>query len=248
MSLNQTGSEQSGDRYDVTCRMHDGALLDKEVHQLLGSLAEGNTSAFWTLWDAYKAHLYHLCLWQMGGVREDAEDALSRCMLRALEKLPRMSSQIENVEGWLSRLTVNLCVDIHREHKREARRVENIDDVRPDAGHVLLSDADSPEDACSSRETVDYVCDFVDDLPLRLREPFALRFFQEMAYADIAERLILSTDNVRKRIQQARDILRQRLITSRRAGGLAVTPRLVGQKEPDNGLSRAGRWSAPRQA
>ena len=50
-------------------------------------------------------------------------------MLRALEKLPRMSSQIENLESWLTRLTVNLCVDIHREHEREACRVEYIEDV-----------------------------------------------------------------------------------------------------------------------
>jgi len=213
MSLNHTWSVQSADRHHVTPPIHHGALLEKEARQLLRSLADGNISAFWTIWNAYKVHLYHLCLWQMDGVREDAEDALSRCMLRAFEKLPRMSGQIENIEGWLSRLTVNLCVDIHREHKREARRVENIDDVLPEAGHVLRSGADSPEEACLSREAVDSVCDVVNDLPLRLREPFALRFFQEMAYADIAERLILSTDNVRKRIQQAREILKQRLIT-----------------------------------
>jgi hypothetical protein len=35
-------------------------------------------------------------------------------MLRALEKLPRVSGQIENIEGWLSRLTVNLCVEASR--------------------------------------------------------------------------------------------------------------------------------------
>jgi RNA polymerase sigma factor (sigma-70 family) len=228
MSVNQSVTERSGNQHDVTRRRHR-ELLDKEVRQLLGSLAGGNVSAFWTLWDVYKAHLYHLCLWQMGGVREDAEDALSRCMLRAFEKLPRVSREIENVESWLTRLTVNLCVDIHREHKREARRVENIEDVWPDTGYVLRSDADSPEDACLSRETVDSVCDFVNDLPLRLREPFALRFFQEMAYADIADRLILSADNVRKRIQQARDILKQRMISTRRAGRLAVAPRSVGR-------------------
>jgi hypothetical protein len=42
----------------------------------------------------------------MDGVREDAEDALSRSMLRALEKLPRVCGRIENVRAWLSRLTI----------------------------------------------------------------------------------------------------------------------------------------------
>jgi RNA polymerase sigma-70 factor (ECF subfamily) len=233
MSLQTAWSVRSADRDHITSRLPRRGLLEKEVRQLLRSLAEGNTSAFWTLWDAYKPHLYYLCLSQMDGVREDAEDALSRCMLRALEKLPRVGTQVENVEGWLSRLTFNLCVDIHREHKREARRVENIEDVLPDASYALRSDADSPEDVCSSREAVDVVCEVVKDLPPRLREPFVLRFFQEMAYEDIAARLILSTDNVRKRIQQARDLLRRRLIAHRHAGAVVVSPRSVQSKVTD---------------
>jgi RNA polymerase sigma-70 factor (ECF subfamily) len=148
----------------------------------------------------------------MDGVREDAEDALSRSMLRALDKLPRMSGRIQNIRAWLSRLTVNLCVDIHREQRRDARRLENIDDVLPAAVDVLQAKADSPEKVFLNREAIAYVCDVINELPPRLREPFALRFFQEMPYNDIAERLILTTDTARKRIQQARDILRQRLM------------------------------------
>jgi RNA polymerase sigma-70 factor (ECF subfamily) len=210
MSL-QTCSQQNWEDNDTTSD-DDGALPERDVQRLLDTLAAGNHAAFWPLWDLYKGHLYHVCLWQMDGVREDAEDALSRSMLRALDKLPRMCGRIQNVGAWLSRLTVNLCVDMHREQKRDARRLENIDDVLPAAGEVLQADADSPETVYLNREAIDYVCGVVNDLPPRLREPFALRFFQEMAYCDIAARLILTTDNVRKRIQQARDILRQRMI------------------------------------
>jgi RNA polymerase sigma factor (sigma-70 family) len=210
MSL-QTCSHQDWEDHDTTSD-DDGARLERRVQRLLDALAAGNHAAFWPLWDLYKGHLYHVCLWQMDGVREDAEDALSRSMLRALDKLPRMCGRIQNVGAWLSRLTVNLCVDMHREQKRDARRLENIDDVLPAAGEVLQADADSPETVFLHREAIDYVCDVINDLPPRLREPFALRFFQEMAYCDIAARLILTTENVRKRIQQARDILRQRMI------------------------------------
>jgi RNA polymerase sigma factor (sigma-70 family) len=232
MSFHETWSKPSYDRTHITPLIPGGGLLDQEVRQLLCNLADGKISAFWTLWDAYRVHLYHLCLWQMEGVREDAEDALSRCMLRALEKLPRISGEIENVEGWLCRLTINLCVDIHREHRREARRVQNIEDVLPDAGRALRLDADTPEEACLSREAIGYVYDVVNDLPIRLREPFALRFFQEMAYAEIAERLLLSIENVRKRIQQARDILRQKLIANGQAEMVVVVLRPSTRKAP----------------
>ena len=86
-------SALSSDRQHVGPRIHAAAPIDEEVRRLLRSLSDGNMSAFWTLWDAYKVHLYHVCLCQMDGVREDAEDALSRSMLRALEKLPRVFLQ-----------------------------------------------------------------------------------------------------------------------------------------------------------
>jgi RNA polymerase sigma-70 factor (ECF subfamily) len=192
--------------------IHDAALDEEQTRQLLSRVAEGNTLAFWMLWDLHKGHLYHLCLWQMGGVREDAEDALSRAMLRALEKLPNSACKIENFRAWLSRLTLNLCVDMHRERRRQVRRLESFENAQPGSNDRLLAaDTDSPEQGLITREVFAYVCTAVDDLPKRLREPFVLRFFQEMDYREIAECLILSTDNVRKRIQQARDILREQL-------------------------------------
>ena len=236
MSL-QTNSDQTWKDND-TASSDQRAAPARDVQRLLDNLADGNVSAFWPLWDLHKGRLYHLCLWQMDGVREDAEDALSRSMLRALDKLPRMSGRVQNIGAWLSRLTVNLCVDMHREQKRDARRLENIDDVLPAAGEVLQANADSPEKVFLNREAIGHVCGMINDLPPRLREPFALRFFQEMAYGDIAERLILTTDNVRKRIQQARDILRRQLVATCQGGGLAIMPRGLGQKEINQILNR----------
>ena len=189
----------------------ESALEEEQTQQLLCRVAEGNTVAFWMLWDLHKRNLYHLCLWQMGGVRADAEDALSRAMLKALEKLPNNACKIENFKAWLNRLTLNLCVDMHRERGRQVRRLESIENSLRGENDRVGTDTDSPERGLVNREVFAYVCGAVDSLPPRLREPFVLRFFQEMDYREIAEYLILSTDNVRKRIQQARDILREEL-------------------------------------
>ena len=188
----------------------DAAVEEEQTRQLLCRVADGSTVAFWMLWDLHKGNLYHLCLWQMGGVREDAEDALSRAMLKALEKLPNNACRIENFKAWLRRLTLNLCVDMHRERSRQVRRLESIENSLSGVSDRLVADTDSPEKGLVNREVFAYVCSAVDSLPPRLREPFVLRFFQEMDYREIAECLILSTDNVRKRIQQARDILREK--------------------------------------
>ena len=189
----------------------EAALQADQARSLVQDFADGDNDAFWKLWVLYKNHLYHLCLWQMDGIREDAEDALSRVMLKAYEKLPCNAQQIQNVRAWLSKLTLNLCIDVHRERKRQFRRVESIDDARTAAVELIRAASYSPEEWFLTQEVFTDVCNAIDDLPPRLREPFVLRFFQEMTYDDIANKLTLSAENVRKRIQQARDILKDRL-------------------------------------
>ena len=51
----------------------------------------------------------------------------------------------------------------------------------------------------------------INDLPPRQRNPAILRFFHAMPYAEIAEHLALSSENLRKCIQEARLILHERL-------------------------------------
>ena len=179
--------------------------------QALAHLANGDSSGFWMLWESYQGYLYGVCLKQMGGIREDAEDALSRAMLKAWDRLPRYADEIANVRAWLTRLVCNLCLDIHRERKIRVRNAVNIEDAIATDGKSLAFDAASPEAEVLSTEICNEIRNAVDHLPPRLREPFKLRFFEEMSYRDIADRLDLSGDNVRKRIQLARAIMQERL-------------------------------------
>ena len=183
---------------------------EEEARKLLKCVARGDSAAFWKLWEGYQQYLYYVCLRQMGGIHEDAEDALSRSMLKAWGELPNYAREIHNLKAWLTKLTYNLCVDIHRERKRCLRGAENIEEITSQAP-VAWRMIESPEDALLNREMSSYIRRAVDDLPLRLREPFMLRFFQGTAYRDIAQQLSLSADNVRKRIQQARAILQEKL-------------------------------------
>jgi RNA polymerase sigma-70 factor (ECF subfamily) len=80
-------------------------------------------SVFWQHWQQYRDYLYRCCIKWMGGNPIDAEDALSRAMLKAWEKVQQFAGEIANLKAWLTRLTHNLCVDIHRERSRAANKV-----------------------------------------------------------------------------------------------------------------------------
>ncbi|HYY56289.1 MAG TPA: sigma-70 family RNA polymerase sigma factor [Pyrinomonadaceae bacterium] len=188
---------------------------------MLAAIADGDSSAFWKVWETYRKYLYTLCLRQMGGSHSDAEDALSRAMIKACDRLPEHAGKITNLKAWLARLTNNLCIDIHRERKRRAEGVENIEEIT-DADYEALSHSiESPEEVVLRRETRLYLYRLINELPPNLFEPFILHFFHGEAYRDVAVQLNLSNENVRKRIQQARATLRDKL--AKNHSGLAET-------------------------
>jgi RNA polymerase sigma factor (sigma-70 family) len=181
-----------------------------EARALLGYIAEGDFSAFWRLWQRYNKYLFAVCLRHMGGIYADAEDALSRAMLKAMDRLPQHASVVINPRAWLTRLTYNVCMEMHREHTRRRMHVEIGAQIPIDL-ESPGTQFNSPEDSLLRDEALGVLAGMINELPPRLREPFVLRYWHEIPCRQVAERLTLSTENVRKRIQQARGFLRARL-------------------------------------
>lgn len=184
---------------------------ESEEQTLLKRLSQGDKSAFWPLWARHQHYLESRCRTWMGGNPTDAEEALSRASLKAWNKLPKHAEKIVNPKAWLIRLTYNLCVDIHREHKRGAVGIESIDEMAVAGNEIAASSSESPESAILRREMEMYIRRAIDNLPPGLRDAFILRCYQEMPYSDIAKQLALSNANVRKRIQKARGLLQKQL-------------------------------------
>ncbi|HLP89670.1 MAG TPA: sigma-70 family RNA polymerase sigma factor [Nostocaceae cyanobacterium] len=164
---------------------------------------------FWQQWYQYQDYLYCCCIKWMGGNYTDAEDALSRAMLKAWGKVQKYAGKIANFKAWLTKLTHNLCVDIQRERSRSANRVENIECI-PEEKALICFDS-TPENAIETNEKRLVIRRAIDNLPTRLCETFILHFYQELSHQEIAEQQGISYQNVCKRISQARAILREEL-------------------------------------
>ncbi|MBO3457311.1 sigma-70 family RNA polymerase sigma factor [Aetokthonos hydrillicola Thurmond2011] len=169
------------------------------------------SASFWQSWRQYQDDLYRCCIKWMGGNPIDAEDALSRAMLKAWEKVQKNAGEINNFQAWLKRLTHNLCVDIHRERSRGANRVEDIEAYTSGEELGLVSFEETPESAVENSERKMVIRRAIDNLPTRLRETFILHFYQELSYQEIAQQQDISYQNVCKRISQARKILQEEL-------------------------------------
>jgi len=173
---------------------------------LLAALAHGDISAFWPLWEVHSSRLYAICLREMNRNYADAEDALTQAMLKAQQKLPVFAAKISHPGAWLTRLTCNVCKDIHRSRTRRQVIALSFEDTTR-LLHVPAQYEFSKEHH-SRVELEQNPASMIDYLPARLREVFVMRFIQALSYVEISSRLALTQVTVRKRIQHARATLR----------------------------------------
>ena len=186
-------------------------LIESEEQILLNQLANGDRTAFWKLWEIYRDYLYDRCQVWMGGNRDDTEEAISLVVLKVWEKLPKYAPNMTNLKGWLNRLAHNLCVDVHRQRKREPISIDSVDDKQFNLQSLETSKASYPESALLQQELKIYLRHYIKDLPSRLRHPLILHYYQGLSCTDIARELSISPDNVSKRLQQARETIKKHL-------------------------------------
>lgn len=182
--------------------------------QLKALYANNNYGDFWHLWESYQDDFYNLCLKWMGGNYHDAEDALNQAMLKACNEWKKYANNNKKIiypKSWLKRIIYNFCMDVHEKRKREARAIENIDNIKFANHPAFTYREEFPESNILNMEMQAYIYYKIEFLPEKLRYPFILHCCQEKSYPDIAKKLALSEENVRKRIQQARKILKKQL-------------------------------------
>ncbi|MGB3756641.1 MAG: RNA polymerase sigma factor [Rivularia sp. (in: cyanobacteria)] len=178
-------------------------------NQIAANSQQKDCTDFWLLWQEHQSYLYHRCLGWMGENPTEAEDALSRAMLKAWEKVQEYAGKINNLKSWLTTLVHNLCVDIHRQRSRSANRVEDIEAIGDE--QALVCSEDTPQIILETQEKNIEISRAIENLPSRLRETFILHFYQQLPYQEIAQQQEISYNNVCKRISQARKILREEL-------------------------------------
>lgn len=103
------------------------------------------------------------------------------------------------------------CVDVHRERTRRGRYLV-LAGADEDLGELETSvhtSARDPERTSIERETLARMESAIRRLPPSLRAPLLLRVEDELSYADMAALLLDSEENLRKRVQIARQTVRR---------------------------------------
>lgn len=173
-----------------------------------GQQVEKDQEVFWEVWTSQQERLERLSLRLMSGNQADAEDAIGTAMMNGCKAFSLQN--VSNINGWLSRLVHNACMDIHRQRVRHATPMAN-EDLEIE---MQYCDGDtfkdrSPEEFLIGKEEAGTLIDGLHTLPQNLLEPLLMRCLGGNDYNDIAAKLGISNAAARKRIQLARQQLRK---------------------------------------
>lgn len=155
------------------------------------------------LWAAHAEKVYRAA-YRVTGNAADAEDAVQTVFLR-LARLPEGKLR-EDAGGFLHRSAVNAGLDILRSRQRAGwvplERVE---------GMLEAGDAADPERDRSNRELRRHLRLALSRLSPRAAEMFALRYFEGLGNAEIADLLDVSAGVVAVLLHRTRARLRKEL-------------------------------------
>ena len=159
----------------------------------------GDLAAFEEIIRLHEKHVLRIAIRMLGNLA-DAQDAAQETLLRLHQQLKSFDDARE-FRPWLSRMTVNVCLDL----LRKRRTVVPIGAITPPAAKG------NPEDLASLEERRRMMTAALAQLPEKQRAAIVLRDVEGLSTAEVADALGSSESTVRSQISTARVRLRELL-------------------------------------
>jgi RNA polymerase sigma-70 factor (ECF subfamily) len=181
------------------------ANAEQPLHDVLDRARRGEPRAFGELYQRLSRRVLGLCLHLLGS-REDAEDATAEVFLRFGAAMTHYDPSVPP-HAWLAKVATNHCLDRLRRRAREGR----LFDAEADPAGLEPAEPLSPLAEMIAGEERAAVAAALAALPDRYRVPLVLRYYGELSYDDIAERLGLTRQDVATSLFRAKQRLRAAL-------------------------------------
>jgi RNA polymerase sigma-70 factor (ECF subfamily) len=179
------------------------------TQQLVRRSRAGDESAFASLVEAHQSAVFGTVL-RLVHHREVAADVSNRAFFKAYEHLDTFDES-RPLRAWLLRIAANEALNELRGRRRDA--AHTVGGAEAEIELEQISGAPDPGEIVSRRERGAAIRAAVSRLPEQQRVAVVLRYFADLAYADIAELTQQSVNNVGVTLLRARERLRRDLET-----------------------------------
>jgi len=186
-------------------------------------MLNGDHEAYGELYLEFRPRLLGLCQYILGSP-DDAEDASNEVFVRLPAALKSYDASLP-FSRWLTSVAGHYCIDLLRRRRSERRVLEPAQSGTPEPAAA----ASSPLEELLAKEDRREVQEALAGLPERYAAPLVLRYYSELSYDQIAERLGTNRDNVKTLIFRGKQKLRQALSRKKKLRPRAGSPRSLGR-------------------
>lgn len=180
---------------------------------LVEQCQKGDSSAFDEIVRRYKDRVYAV-VYRFVGNREDALDVSQEVFVRAYRGIHEFRGSAQ-VYTWLYSIAANLARNRLRDMGRKGRNrgmsLEALQESAPGIADAAAASRPSPSDEAIGSETAELLQRCLTELPENFRMAFILRTTEDLSYEEIADVMGCPVGTVKSRLNQARQMLRDRL-------------------------------------
>jgi RNA polymerase sigma-70 factor (ECF subfamily) len=177
-----------------------------EDEQLMLKVAEGNRSAFATLYDRFSTPLYSLVLKMLANEAE-AQDLLQEVFLSVWNKAATFRAEKGSAFAWVVSQARNRAIDRIRSRQRRGELIQAYGPELEPAGSVVASSAQNVELSERGR----HVRSALEQLSAEQRQVLRRAYFEGLTQAEIAQKLAEPLGTIKARAHRGLARLRATL-------------------------------------
>lgn len=176
-------------------------------YDLVQKARGGDQNAFAELMERYRDSIYFMLL-KMVQNKDDADDLTIEAFGKAFNRLDLYTPNFA-FSTWLFKIASNNAIDFIRRKKKNTISIDQAygGDEGDEMYMDLRSDGLTPEEISIRDQKMKIMRQVVQKLKPRYRQLVEMRYFEQLSYEEISEKLELPLGTVKAQLFRARDLL-----------------------------------------
>ncbi|MEN8187290.1 MAG: RNA polymerase sigma factor [Bacteroidota bacterium] len=172
-----------------------------EINSLIEKAKKGDQIAYKTLLNKYWKDVYRF-QFSKSKDEDEAEDITIKTFAKAFDKIDSYDAKYK-FKTWLISISANIYIDHLRKQKTKTVSIHKDDSE----AFKLIDEDPSPEDQIIYEQNLAKLKAYIKQLKPHYQEVINLRYFQELSYKEIAERLGEPLNNIKVKLLRAKKLL-----------------------------------------
>ena len=178
------------------------------IISLVNKAREGDQKAFNTLLNTFWKDVYRFQLNKCKD-EDEAEDTTIKTFARAFDKITTYDEKYQ-FKTWLLTISNNIYIDYLRKKKTETISINK----SHKEVHKIIDDDPSPADQLIQEQNLAQLKGYIRQLKPHYQDVINMRYFLELSYKEISEKLDEPMNNVKVKLLRAKKLLAEIIIST----------------------------------